>query len=853
MHYTIVESIRSNWREFLALHELRSNIPLLNEVLGTAREMDMVQTPPLPTEDALDFHSSATAAQVASQVAAQSQGIRIPIDQEVEAWRMEGVTDKFMRYLRSKYNNSQLYAIRTSTSQMGFTLIQGPPGTGKTSTIIGILNAIHIREYNRHYEEALYTVLGPVGLNCRNSNSEVNWLQLVSRLAKKKPHILVVAPSNVAVDNIIERIMEDGFIDGNGGRYFPNMLRVGGGKTPRVQSVSLEDTMKQEEQDISRSADRMSHLVDLNVQISKIIADIVKCQTLLFDLKIAFDAHFPLPEGWELRMSTKTGLPYWVDHNLKRTSTTPPVIVKPEPGMPPRTRYSRIDFLPEFIVHSHRMTQLIDNLDICNMKRTRLQTIMQNLSSSLARGGSDVYNGNGGMNTTSLQGRELLESSIIDSAQLLFTTLNSSGHPSMEATEFCVTVIDEAANCVEPSVLIALRRGCKQCIMVGDQQQLPATTFSTSAKAAGYERSLFERLVNSGQPYIMLDTQYRMTPQISAFPSTAFYFSNLRDGANVTAEGYLPAHFDPRQNPTALLRPFMLLDLASSKETGDTTSKANPEEAQLVVQLLWTLIAEAERCGSRLGSVGVITPYSVQLEMIRSMLVKARLMRPGNNSNNNNRGSSGRDGGNNQASAESRAGFHDIECNTVDGFQGREKDVIIISAVRANDQGQIGFLSETRRLNVALTRAKYGLFVIGHAATLKNNYFWDQMIDHAKRCNSLVEVPDSRINLQRVFSCSVAATSKQQGYQDFLSRQYQTSSNSNSSSASSYRDRPYHSDVYHSSNSSGGGGGVNNGSSRPPSRPSSRNSNASSHERPRDSDGNDEQKAKKSRVVIELE
>lgn len=91
-----------------------------------------------------------------------------------------------------------------------------------------------------------------------------------------------------------------------------------------------------------------------------------------------------------------------------------------------------------------------------------------------------------------------------------------------------MAVVDEAAQCVEPSLLIALRRGCRQCVMVGDPNQLPATIFSDRARRAGFDRSLFERLMSAGHRYVMLDTQYRMTPHISSFPSLAFYGGMLK-------------------------------------------------------------------------------------------------------------------------------------------------------------------------------------------------------------------------------------------------------------------------------------------------------------------------------------
>ncbi len=839
MHFVSVDNLRSSWREFLAIHELGCNIPLLSEILGSSRSMEMCHTPPIHScEDDESFNSSsptvggvrkavdprlavkqrAAASRAAkessenaslSSASTLSQKARAPIEQEVAEWRMHGVTDKFMKYLRIKFNPSQLHAIRTAATQMGFTLVQGPPGTGKTSTIIGMLNSIHIREYNRYYELALSTVLGPAGQSCRASNSEAAWLSMVSQLSKTKPHILVVAPSNVAVDNIIERIMELGFYDGNGGRYNPSMLRVGGGKTPRVQSVSLEDTMRAEEgmMRTSKHSDRVAFVDGLSQQIGQLIRDVYFHQSLLFNLKTAFDAHYPLPEGWELRVSTKSGIPYWVDHIQRKTSSAPPPIVKQEAGKEMRARYRKIEHLPEYLLHSHRLTQLLDQLDACNLKRTRLQAIISS-SQNRFSSGTAVLSGSNSQQSPGALGKEMLESSIIDGAQLLFTTLNSSGHPSMEATEFCVTLIDEAAQCVEPSVLIALRRGCKQCIMVGDQKQLSATTFSNSVKAVGYDKSLFERLVESGHPYIMLDTQYRMAPSISDFPSAEFYGGKLRDGANVTGAGYLPhyikpncthteettntadssatiapilskfdaltAAYHPAEDSAAappLFSSFMFLDLLTSREEDpDSPSKANLQEVALCVGLLRALIAEAARCGAKLGSVGVITPYGEQLGELRKALTKAGLMQPKESTDTSKKevanGAEGSGAAATNSSSNSSGCEYDVECNTVDGFQGREKDLILISTVRANDQESIGFLSDTRRMNVALTRGKFGMFVVGHAGTLSRNRHWGDLLEHAHRCEGYVEVPDAETDLRALLRAKVQLDEQSKQYRD---------------------------------------------------------------------------------------
>jgi hypothetical protein len=213
------------------------------------------------------------------------------------------LSESFKKHLTETYNESQLSAINTATNQYGFTLIQGPPGTGKTSTIIGMLNSNHLREYDCYYKLVLDTILGPEGQLCRASTNEIPWVNLISKFSKIKPRILVVAPSNVAVDNIIERILENGFLDGNCCKYKPNILRIGGRKTARVKIVSLDDILVQEQlvfddtihktQDLLKKKKEIEHL---NIQISNLIRDIYFAQSLLINLKIAFESHV-LPEG----------------------------------------------------------------------------------------------------------------------------------------------------------------------------------------------------------------------------------------------------------------------------------------------------------------------------------------------------------------------------------------------------------------------------------------------------------------------------------------------------------------------------------------------------------------------------
>ena len=237
------------------------------QVMGGSRTIEMASTPPEPGADGrrwncadehsprgtsdhaapdpssktvpLALHDSAEQAALPSLLYPNEALPRKPSANTFrDAWSIAGVTRPFVNYLTKRFNSSQLLGIQTSMTDQGFTIIQGPPGTGKTTVVIGILNSIHIREYNKYYQTMIKAVLSAKGLQVRRLQGDAKisgWIALLSTLSRLKPYILVTAPANIAVDNIVERIMAEGFRDGNVGKYYPKILRVGGGKTAKVQ------------------------------------------------------------------------------------------------------------------------------------------------------------------------------------------------------------------------------------------------------------------------------------------------------------------------------------------------------------------------------------------------------------------------------------------------------------------------------------------------------------------------------------------------------------------------------------------------------------------------------------------
>ena len=281
---------------------------------------------------------------------------------------------------------------------------------------------------------------------------------------------------------------------------------------------------------------------------------------------------------------------------------------------------------------------------------------------------------------------------ILDKAQIICCTCIGSGNQILDGRKFPQVLIDESTQATEPASLVPLVRGARQVVLVGDHKQLPPTVVSFRAEEKGLKRSLFERLVDMGIEPLLLTTQYRMHPAISKFPNQQFYSNKLIDGVNS----------ENRPAPAGLLWPDWENPVAFVPVNGgetvspDGTSRENPLEVSWVLKILEDLLEAGELIKK---DIGIITPYAGQVRAIRNSM------------------SENLDG---------------VEVRTVDGYQGREKEVIIFSCVRSNPERNVGFLSESRRLNVALTRAKRGLIVIGDPDTLRSDKNWKAWLDYIR-------------------------------------------------------------------------------------------------------------------------
>ncbi len=283
---------------------------------------------------------------------------------------------------------------------------------------------------------------------------------------------------------------------------------------------------------------------------------------------------------------------------------------------------------------------------------------------------------------------------LLDRATVICATLTGIDAQLLGDRQFDLVVIDEAAQAIEPACWIPLLRAGR-VVLAGDHCQLPPTILSTAAAREGLAVSLMERLIRDLGPGISrrLTTQYRMHEAIMGFSSAEFYESSLV--ADDTVSGHL-LHDLPHVAAGPLTSgPLQFIDTAGASYDEelepDGESRRNPSEAELVGRQVLALLD----AGSLPRELAVIAPYAAQVRLLRDQL---RI-----------------DG---------------LEIDTVDGFQGREKEAVIISLVRSNTKGDIGFLGDTRRMNVALTRARRKLIVIGDSATIGGHDFYQRLLTY---------------------------------------------------------------------------------------------------------------------------
>lgn len=308
------------------------------------------------------------------------------------------------------------------------------------------------------------------------------------------------------------------------------------------------------------------------------------------------------------------------------------------------------------------------------------------------------------------------ERELLQAADVICTTCVGAGDPRLSNFRFRQVLIDEATQATEPECLIPIVQGAKHVVMVGDHCQLGPVVMNKKAASAGLNQSLFDRLLSLGHHPFRLRVQYRMHPCLSEFPSNTFYDGELQNGVGA-AERQLRRVDFPWPNPN---RPtFFYICLGTEEMSSSGTSYLNRSEASNVEKIVTTFL----KAGVLPAQIGVVTPYEGQRAYIVNYMQRNGAMRA--------------------------QLYKEVEVASVDSFQGREKDLIILSCVRSNENQGIGFLSDRRRLNVALTRAKFGVIVLGNPRVLAKQELWNKLLNHYRDNQLVMEGPLS--NLQPSF------------------------------------------------------------------------------------------------------
>ncbi|NPA33199.1 MAG: IGHMBP2 family helicase [Aquificae bacterium] len=477
----------------------------------------------------------------------------------------------------SELNEYQKRAIERAIKSDKFFLIHGPPGTGKTTTLT----------------------------------------ECIATLAKQGKKILATADSNVAVDNLVERLTKKGI----------KAVRVG--NPVRV----LESIRKH----------TLDHLLEHEPEFQKAKKIYEEIEKLKEE-----QSRYVKPEPRYRRGLSDEEI-------LKHAKTGTPVR-----GLSPKL----IRSMAKWIKLQHKINELYQKA-----KEEERKAIGK----------------------------------ILSRAQVVCTTNSSAGSEVLEGMSFDVAVVDEATQAVEPSCLIPITKA-KRVIMAGDHKQLPPTVLSQEAQEE-LSYTLFERLLElyGEDIYEMLRVQYRMNKKIMDFPSKKFYGGKLvahPSVENITLRDIInPEKLkEVHKELLPILEPqnvVVFVDVkGEEKRRKDSPSYYNEEEAKLAKRIVEELL----KLGLSPSDIGVISPYDEQVRLLEEKL---------------------KDKG--------------VEIKTVDGFQGREKEVIVLSLVRSNPKKDIGFLKDYRRLNVAITRPKRKLIILGNADTLSGDEVYNELIEYVKK------------------------------------------------------------------------------------------------------------------------
>ncbi|KAL8048748.1 hypothetical protein ABFX02_07G087200 [Erythranthe guttata] len=587
--------------------------------------------------------------------------------------------EKLRSSLSSKLNESQLDAISACLSKSecshkpSVELIWGPPGTGKTSTLS---NLLHL-------------------------------------LLKKNVRTLVCAPTNVAIKELASRVVALVKKSSEENHYsscpLGEMLIFGNKDRLKVGS-DIEEIY------LDYRVDKLAHCLLSRTCCKDSFASMLDFLEHCVAQHRIFVENVIIKEKESVENEANKSLLEFARDQFANLST------------PLRDcKSALIPHLPSSFVHEHQIfqsvTQLMSLLD-------SIETLLFDDKSLTSKELERIFLGEGmvGVEESSLM---YTRSQCLNILRSLRASLGELGIPdgiNITYTDFCfrnatlifcttstaftlhnrktelfkMLVIDEAAQVKECESNIALQMpGLRHAVLVGDECQLPATVKSKISEEAGFGRSMFERLSLLGHSKHLLNVQYRMHPSISRFPNSSFYQNRILDASNVQKLSYKRCYLQGR-----IYGPYSFIDIPGNNEEFDDfgRSRKNMVEVAVAVMLVHKLFKAWNGSNEKL-SIGLISPYAAQAAAIRDRL---------------------------QRKYENFDKFI-VNVKSVDGFQGGEEDIIIISTVRSNKSGSVGFLSSTQRTNVALTRARHCLWILGSEKTLsESDSVWKALVSDAK-------------------------------------------------------------------------------------------------------------------------
>jgi senataxin len=578
------------------------------------------------------------------------------------------VPPRMRAVMEKQYNESQMQAVTAGLDGSPMVLIQGPPGTGKTKTIMGLLSII----LHSAPKGAFSTTVAPAAAAAAGGG-------------KKKSN-----------GGDIEEEEEEQ-VDGAGARRKRQ-------KTRQKKAGKDKDREGGEEDVHQYAIDSITKLTPATRQAAWLaccpwLKDNKRDRIIPIDQADPSLAYGLLTKSAAIRIGSKEGLRARVLLCAPSNSALDEIVLR-------LITEGLLDqegkrFTPKVVrvgvnIHHSVQSVALDTL------------VLMSLGKNQAGGAADVDVSSSKLTKSE---RDRLRAAIMEDASIICTTLAFSGSYAFTrlARKFDVVVVDEAAQAVEPSVLIPFTHGeTKQVFLVGDPVQLPATVISQRALQQGYSESLFNRLQTAGHPVHILDTQYRMHPLISEFPARNFYSGvALQDGENVERDTTARWHSSPA------FQPLVFYDVPGKEHSPEGSSSIqNVAEAQVVVSLYRELVHRNPGLKTK-PSIAVISPYKAQVGLLRKLFL--------------------------QALGPSKLRMVDV--NTIDGFQGREKDITIFSTVRTKTRGgNIGFVADERRINVGLTRARTCLLVVGNATALTKDLKWSALVSHCRTNGVLYKV-----------------------------------------------------------------------------------------------------------------